>query len=71
MPYFPIKTYLCDIDICKTKVDNSEKIFMFRLNMENPSRMRRDWVGLNGLFCHDAHVGFRIAQDEATGFGEH
>lgn len=23
MPYFPIKTYLCDIDICKTKVDNS------------------------------------------------
>ena len=26
MPYFPIKTYLCDIGLCKIKVDNSEKI---------------------------------------------
>ena len=24
MPYFPIKTYLCDIGLCKPKVDNSE-----------------------------------------------
>ena len=40
MPYFPIKTYLCDIDICKTKVDNSDNSENFYAEKQQKKRMK-------------------------------